>query len=873
MKKKLTLFLMLFTMSCCLAIRSFGQNQLVKFSNLLEDFEEVDPETIFPCSQDAFLSGEVDLEKGWFGTQCSDQGRPDLASKFFQSFENCFYPISKVRVFGIFRTFDEQEGWISCDDRSELDENLMMKNPIELEVSFYKIGKDGLPDECVYTEDIKVAGRFTQFEPYQGKVMEFFIPLNEEVKLESGFISISAKDLNNSPKCWFNVVVSTGIPGYALTFVENQYLHAPANMSYCFFGNDELAAKKAIKINAITNISDYSNSSNQKVNVEIRNIGSDTYTNPTLELKVDNKVVSTETIDISLQTFETYHYTFNKRIDLSNPGKHIIEIKNVTKDDEHFATPSIMKETITLGSDEYCESKSQKQMGYISSVIIGNIHNSSKESDYSDFTDLETSIHPNEELSLNVTFEGSAKYLKVWVDWNEDGIFDNESEFIGYITENEISISIPKNTTIGKKRLRIICSEEDTPACGVYYSGETEDYTLNVVSDNDSPQIKVSKDILHISNKEVKSSQIEISNIGAKELDGSIEIMYDLPNSPRRSKVFSAEKQCNQHIIESAIQDVKANNSGDKGSYCIAYDNGVKNSISPADGNKSEFAHLYPYQMLSDLKEMKISSVDVFINEAPAKGEIIIYTSKKQSEPENEVQRIPFVPKAKQWNTIKLNKQIEISGDDNIWVSVSLEEFNGKHFCIGVDYGPAIVGFGDKTKFSSTNWLNISEHGLNANYCIRTNLSGEKTSTINWLQCEEKEFNLEPKGRKTIEFSIDADKLEKDVYEARIVIHSNSAVASEIVIPVYYINNTMTDLSSATIEDVQFSYQKDSRTMQIKSDSEISSIELYSLSGFLKELVSINSHEVALNIGESEQPIIVVLNFSNGKKKVYKFIL
>ncbi|MBI1835852.1 MAG: T9SS type A sorting domain-containing protein [Flavobacteriia bacterium] len=84
--------------------------------------------------------------------------------------------------------------------------------------------------------------------------------------------------------------------------------------------------------------------------------------------------------------------------------------------------------------------------------------------------------------------------VKIFIDYNQDGDFVDAGEEVyvsatsttGAHTETG-SIVIPAGASVGNTRMRIVNVETGTPAtitaCGTYSWGETEDYTINIVTD------------------------------------------------------------------------------------------------------------------------------------------------------------------------------------------------------------------------------------------------------------------------------------------------------------------------------------------------------------------------------------------------------
>jgi hypothetical protein len=125
---------------------------------------------------------------------------------------------------------------------------------------------------------------------------------------------------------------------------------------------------------------------------------------------------------------------------------------------------------------------------YISRVQIGTINNASGSSNYGDYTSLSTGVRPGEPITLTVTNGNpySADQCGVWVDWNQNQVFDDAPIVVtgtpgqGPYTAviNPPSTALPGPT---RMRIRITWTGAVNP-CGTTTYGEVEDYTLNVVN-------------------------------------------------------------------------------------------------------------------------------------------------------------------------------------------------------------------------------------------------------------------------------------------------------------------------------------------------------------------------------------------------------
>lgn len=114
------------------------------------------------------------------------------------------------------------------------------------------------------------------------------------------------------------------------------------------------------------------------------------------------------------------------------------------------------------------------------------------EDGYNDFTHLNApDLFPGENYSINIYTDYPSpeiEQVKGWIDFNENGIFEEDEEFInsngvglvgGMIT---LDFIIPENTEPGVYRMRLRLSDNNNfDACSEEYYGETEDYSIEIL--------------------------------------------------------------------------------------------------------------------------------------------------------------------------------------------------------------------------------------------------------------------------------------------------------------------------------------------------------------------------------------------------------
>ncbi|MCB0757027.1 MAG: hypothetical protein KDC01_01100, partial [Flavobacteriales bacterium] len=144
----------------------------------------------------------------------------------------------------------------------------------------------------------------------------------------------------------------------------------------------------------------------------------------------------------------------------------------------------------------YCTSTSTSQASYFSNFAttggLTNITNASGASagGYGDFTAQSVSQSANSSVSFTTGLVGTTVGVAIWVDWNNDLVFDDILSPAGekmyntgaYVSSASGSFTVPAATPAGNYRMRIRMdwnAQNPTP-CGNISRGETEDYTFTV---------------------------------------------------------------------------------------------------------------------------------------------------------------------------------------------------------------------------------------------------------------------------------------------------------------------------------------------------------------------------------------------------------
>lgn len=855
--------------------------------------------------------GVSDADYTNIGNSTADLGRPNYGASFYQAFSGNYYKFHGLRFLGVFKYFDYDEyNWFYCTGRGNMDDNAHLRDSISFDIGFYKRGANGLPGEQVYKKTIKVLGNRT--DVYLGDdvggygyIYEFTAQLGEELSLESGFFSVGATDMGDSPSCWFcmfNANSSAGAAYYKFSGSDS-YTSTFLPAVYCFEGDGTLAASKGLKIERMLSPTSVNDGKYARVQVELTNIGKEAVNDATLELYEDNKLLATEKVGANIESQDYYKYTFKQRVDLSEVGVHEITVKNVTPGDEKLADESLSKTFTKNAAGEPMPSYSEScDYSYTTEVKIGTIDNKSEATSYSDYTNLKTNFSPKDSLAIDIYGIGYG-YIAAWIDWDGDGTFSVAEQIAlnygrtesGYYDYNHYTgtVTLPSGLKIkpGDKRLRVVndyYNYNPEPA-GAYDYGETEDYTLTVVTTLGTPSTDINKEYVEATaNNESVTTSIEISNNGDGKMTGTVVSSYVLPDAPT-ANYFTGNKaptSNNSNRIAAAEEgaltkadfQVKKNirtaaptkaASDDATQYVLRYDGEQYGTIGITNYENATYASYYPGSMVKALKGMKINSVDVYIGNAPASASIVIYGQKDQNHAGELLQETVFSPAETSWNHITLNTPVEIS-DQDLWVGVKMSGFKSGDYNMGIDNESAIVGFGDLVNIGGTTWWSMSDLGYPYNYNIRANVVGDRTPAINWLTLDKEEINIDANTKGTLSLTLDPKNLDGNLYEAYVEISTNDELCPTTKIPVYLILGSTTGIYNIPTANTKVNFADG--IVKIVSGKNIATITLTDLSGRVVRQLNVNEKQASISLeGMGNTVLLMSVKHTDGSRYAVKF--
>lgn len=160
-------------------------------------------------------------------------------------------------------------------------------------------------------------------------------------------------------------------------------------------------------------------------------------------------------------------------------------------------TTNIMTASINPSTQCYCIPKGTNSSYYIDNFTttlgiqnVNNVGSGFSTDGYGQFLTDTVSQLKGESVNFNTSLKGGTAGFRIWVDWNQDGILDPNTEVAyqstGYGSTQSGTITVPLLAVSGPTRMRIannwLSSTGDTDPCdAALTNGEFEDYIFNVI--------------------------------------------------------------------------------------------------------------------------------------------------------------------------------------------------------------------------------------------------------------------------------------------------------------------------------------------------------------------------------------------------------
>jgi hypothetical protein len=222
----------------------------------------------------------------------------------------------------------------------------------------------------------------------------------------------------------------------------------------------------------------------------------------------------------------------------------------------NYSTSEIF--TTLENTSGYCNSEGLDfSEEYISMVRVDGFPHTSGANGYSDFTDTTFQVTRGEtNLALVIgAFTGTpiANGYRAWIDYNNDGVFDNITELVFQKSPNTntsqyVNINPAASVSLGVKRMRVSMKRGAIPtSCEVFANGEVEDYTINIID----PTANVSN-INYFENLNIypnpNNGKLNVSFLTSHLSDVKIQIYTNLGQIVFNNKYTKNKNNFNQKI-------------------------------------------------------------------------------------------------------------------------------------------------------------------------------------------------------------------------------------------------------------------------------------------------------------------------------------
>ena len=304
----------------------------------------------------------------------------------------------------------------------------------------------------------------------------------------------------------------------------------------------------------------------ETVTISVKNYGIQKLQDIPLVLVVDG-AIHRDTLTDEIESGEIKDFSFGNKIDFSTVKTYqLMAYTNLSGDQKHS------NDTAKKSVETYnCNPTSDCEEDYISSLKIEDINNYSacSANGYGDYTSQSTDLEQGESYELKVTCAYNAHALSAWIDYNDDKVFQ-DSELIlkneNYDWSAEFTVDIPNDAEVGEHLMRVRTAwreDSDDPCAAIDY-GETEDYTVKIVTSNSTEELNGFEfEVLNESNSiRVISSQTLNEDFSLELLNGNGQIVY--------TKQFLAGNQ---------LDDLIAVSNFASGIYYVKVSNEEKSSV------------------------------------------------------------------------------------------------------------------------------------------------------------------------------------------------------------------------------------------------------------------------------------------------------
>ena len=368
-------------------------------------------------------------------------------------------------------------------------------------VGVFQISTYNQTDVGISSIDEPVDGIFTDTEPVTVSIYNYGdeaqsdIPVNFQVDDGDIITEVFPGPLDAFSSAQYTFIatadLSTGNDSYKITsftdLVDDEDRTNDTTVKYVTY---EIPID--IGVSAITTpISGTGLTSTEEITVLLENFGSLNQMNFDVTYNLDDNIV-TEIFPDRLGSTPTL-FTFEQTGDFAEPGIHNLSAYTSLLGDTVYSNDT----TTVVIENTMCQPKSNCSRGDGFFLFkLGTIDNITECSPngYGDYTNLSTELANNSITELNIITHYGNQYVKIWIDFNDNFVFEEDEVIVNNVVvglgsgsgvfEKTIPFVIPDGINLGQHLMRAK-SNYNAPvpedACEETELGETEDYMTELV--------------------------------------------------------------------------------------------------------------------------------------------------------------------------------------------------------------------------------------------------------------------------------------------------------------------------------------------------------------------------------------------------------
>jgi hypothetical protein len=288
----------------------------------------------------------------------------------------------------------------------------------------------------------------------------------------------------------------------------------------------------------------------EAITVSIKNFGYAEHSNFDVTYNLDDIIV-TEQVPGPLTMDSPLTYTFMQTGDFSALGTYNLSSYTSLPNDADINNDT---STVVI-ENSMCQPHSNCSDGdgfYLFELAeISNITGCSPDA-YADYTDLSAELANNTVNDLTITTHYGSQYIKVWIDFNDNFVFENDEIVVddyviasgqgGGVYTETMPLTIPDGVNIGQHIMRAK-SNWNSPvpdnACQGTSYGETEDYTANVVL------------YIGVDNIPLKNTDMVVKDLGSNKYEISLQT-----NETAETLILNLHNVLGQKLVENRVENI-----------------------------------------------------------------------------------------------------------------------------------------------------------------------------------------------------------------------------------------------------------------------------------------------------------------------------